>query len=287
MISVVIPLYNKEAYITATIESVLAQSFQDFEIIIVNDGSTDGSVAKVKAFTDNRIRLIHQENGGVSVARNRGIEEAKYEWVALLDGDDLWKPEYLQTLWNLHLKYPECRVCATNYEFMDHTGRVTPTKINKLPFTGEDGILSNYFEVAACSHPPIWTSAVMIQHEAIQSVGGFPVGVKSGEDLLTWARLAVRYQIVYSKTICSTYKLGRSISRPPEPIDLIGKQLEEITYNKGVKCYIAYWYKMRMCRCLAHGMFSAALLAFYKSVRYNPFQLKIYLSILLYTYKSL
>lgn len=198
MISVVIPLYNKAEFITRTIESVLVQTFQSFEIVVVNDGSTDGSVEAVEAIVDSRIRIIHQENGGVSSARNNGIEEARFEWIALLDGDDIWKPEYLQTQWDLHLKYSECDVCACNYEFCDHTGKVTPTRINKLPFEGEDGILTNYFEVASCSHPPLWTSAIMAKRSAFLTVGGFPVGVKSGEDLLTWARLAVKYKIAYS-----------------------------------------------------------------------------------------
>jgi glycosyltransferase involved in cell wall biosynthesis len=82
MFSVIIPLYNKELSISNTIQSVLDQTFQNFEIVIVNDGSTDNSVKEVEKFDDKRIRLIHQENKGVSAARNRGIEEAKYEWIA-------------------------------------------------------------------------------------------------------------------------------------------------------------------------------------------------------------
>ena len=91
MISVVIPLYNKEKQIKRTIQSVLTQTFQDFEIVIVNDGSTDNSTIEVEKIKDSRIRLIHQENAGVSAARNKGIEEAKYELIALLDADDEWK----------------------------------------------------------------------------------------------------------------------------------------------------------------------------------------------------
>ena len=91
MISVVIPLYNKEKQIKRTLQSVLTQTFQDFEIVIVNDGSTDNSTIEVEKIKDSRIRLIHQENAGVSAARNKGIEEAKYELIAFLDADDEWK----------------------------------------------------------------------------------------------------------------------------------------------------------------------------------------------------
>ena len=88
MISVVIPLYNKEKQIKRTLQSILAQTFQDFEIVIVNDGSIDNSIIEVEKVKDSRIRLIHQKNAGVSAARNKGIEEAKYELIALLD---IWK----------------------------------------------------------------------------------------------------------------------------------------------------------------------------------------------------
>ena len=145
MISVVIPLYNKEGQIAHTLQSVFTQTFQNFEIVIVDDGSTDNSVEEVEKFDDSRIRLIHQTNAGVSAARNRGIEEASGELIAFLDADDVWMPEYLATQYGLYQKYPECSVYACNYEFRDSEGKVTPTIIRKLPFEGEDGILSNYF----------------------------------------------------------------------------------------------------------------------------------------------
>ena len=97
MISVVIPLYNKEEQIADTLQSIFEQTFQDFEIVIVDDGSTDNSVEEVEKFTDSRIRLIHQINAGVSAARNRGIEEARGELIAFLDVENEWKREYFAT----------------------------------------------------------------------------------------------------------------------------------------------------------------------------------------------
>lgn len=198
MISVVIPLYNKEKQIASTLQSVLNQSFQDFEVVIVDDGSTDGSVDVVKRFSDPRIRVIKQKNAGVSVARNRGIEEANGEYVALLDGDDEWLPVYLETQIALAAKYPQCDVFATNYKFRNQNGQETPTIIRNLPFKSEDGVLSNYFQVASTSHPPICSISIMARKEAFLAIGGFPAGIKSGEDLLTWARLACKYKIAYS-----------------------------------------------------------------------------------------
>lgn len=101
MISVVIPLYNKEKQIANTLHSVLRQTFQNFEIVVVNDGSTDNSVQEVEKVNDIRIRIVHQNNAGVSAARNKGIEEARYDIIAFLDADDEWKAEYLETQYYL------------------------------------------------------------------------------------------------------------------------------------------------------------------------------------------
>lgn len=100
MISVVIPLYNKEASIKQSLMSVLSQSYQEFEVVIVDDGSTDNSVAKVEEIQDSRIRLIRQENGGPSKARNTGVKNAKGEWILFLDADDELLPNAITNLWD-------------------------------------------------------------------------------------------------------------------------------------------------------------------------------------------
>ena len=255
MISVVIPLYNKENLIANTLQTVFDQTFRDFEIVIVNDGSTDGSADVVRGIDDPRIRLIEQPNGGVSAARNRGIAESRGEYIAFLDADDEWKPDYLATQYALAEKYPQCSVFAVNYEFRDTQGKTTPTIICKLPFNEEDGVLTNYFEVASCSHPPLWTSAVMVRKNAIESIGGFPVGIKSGEDLITWARLAVKYDIAYMRKSLAVFIFDEQAfdveqqNRVPEKIDTVGKELA-LLYDEnrniiGLRLYVALWHKMR------------------------------------------
>ena len=117
MISVVIPLYNKEQYIERAVYSVLSQTFQQFEIVIVNDGSTDGSASVIERMDNPLIRLIHQKNGGVSAARNRGIEEARFEYIAFLDADDEWKENHLEIIAGLISKFPECGVFGTSYYY--------------------------------------------------------------------------------------------------------------------------------------------------------------------------
>lgn len=254
MISVVIPLYNKEKQIINTLRSVLDQTYQDFEIVVINDGSTDNSVAEVERIQDPRIRLINQQNAGVSAARNRGIQESKGEYIALLDGDDEWKPDYLKTQIELAYKYPECDVYAVNYCFRDMTGHTLPTRINQLPFTGADGILANYFKVASCSHPPICSISIMVRKGVFESVGGFPIGIKSGEDLLTWARLACKYKIAYSTKPLAFFVESASDSNESKAIQRSGGEqyvLDELLklYSThpdivGLKDYVIRWYKI-------------------------------------------
>lgn len=285
MISIVIPLYNKEQSIASTLQTVLKQTYQDFEIVIVNDGSTDHSVEEVAKVTDPRIRLIHQNNAGVSAARNRGIEEAKGEYIAFLDADDEWKPDYLKAQYELTLKYTECSVFTCNYEFKDTQEKVTSTIIRKLPFKDEDGILSNYFEVASCSHPPLWTSAVIVKKSAIQSIGGFPVGIKSGEDLLTWARLACKYSIAYTQKSQAIYNLGEGYNNknlPPRKQDKgdpVGKGLVEL-YKKyphtcGMRKYISHWHKMRASVAIRYDEKKETVYEVYQSLKYNILNIKI------------
>lgn len=291
MISVVIPLYNKEKSIASTLRTVLNQTFSDYEIVIVNDGSTDGSVEEIEKVQDDRIRLVHQPNAGVSAARNRGIEEAKGDLIAFLDADDEWKPEYLATQYHLFQKYPECSVFACNYEFRDVSGKVTPTLIHKLPFVGGDGILSNYFEVASCSHPPICSISVMVKKQVMQAIGGFPVGVKSGEDLLTWARLSMKGQIAFCKRPLAIYNLGEGYDythlppRRQDRNDPVGRSLLQLYKSHpsviGLRHYISHWHRMRASVAIRFGERWETVREVMIGLYYNPLNVRLMMFFLL------
>lgn len=288
MISVIIPLYNKERQVEATLRSVLAQTYPHFEVVVVDDGSTDGSVARVEAVHDSRIRLVRQANAGVSAARNRGIAEARYDLLAFLDADDVWLPDYLATQLALVQRYPACSVFACNYAFRDATGRESPTVIRRLPFTGTDGLLTNYFEVAACSHPPICSISIVVRKTAIRAVGGFPAGIAHGEDLLTWARLAVHCQIAYTKAVCAVYVLKAAHGDGSRPVNIpqgnaVGRQLEQLLglctgqTRRDLRAYIGRWYKIRAHLFLRGGERMNALVNICRVVRFQPTERKIYL----------
>jgi glycosyltransferase involved in cell wall biosynthesis len=256
MFSVVIPLYNKEQYISRTIQSVLDQTFQDFEIVIVNDGSTDGSVAELEKFDDERIHLVHQDNAGVSAARNRGIEKAKYELIAFLDADDLWEKDFLETMVMLKNNYEKCSIFAVNYKIQAQDNSTKSIIINGLPEGFKKGILHSYFQIASQSDPILWTSSIVVKKEAIESIGGFPLGIHAGEDLLTWARLASRFDIAYTleqKAIfCRWDAPEHNVPRTPDSHDKVGEGLRVLLTEGdqdkivGLENYIAYWHKIRV-----------------------------------------
>lgn len=200
MFSVVIPLYNKELSIRNTLLSVLKQSYQNFEILVVNDGSIDGSIDAVKTINDERIRLINQENQGVSAARNRGIKEANYEWIAFLDGDDLWESNHLEEIVKMMKVFPENKIYVTSFEFSDKRKMFKHERNNPI-FK-----IDNYFK-EAIKENLLWTSIVVVHAQCFIDVGDFNINLNRGEDLDLWARLAKRYSIVKSTKITAIYNI--------------------------------------------------------------------------------
>jgi glycosyltransferase involved in cell wall biosynthesis len=284
-ISVVIPLYNKKATIARALESVKCQTVQPREIIVVDDGSTDGSSEVVELLGIRGLRLIHQENAGVSAARNKGVREAVSEWIAFLDADDEWMAEYLEELSILYDEFPHSGVLATAYYFGTHRGEIQPLELNGLTFK-RVGIMTNYFEVAARSAPPLWSSAVCVRKSALMKIGCFPEGVRSGEDLLTWARLAAHYDIAYSMNPLAVFwqdaahVYDAKPNRIPDMGDPVGKGLRELasqeSKSNGIRFYLAHWHKMRASIYLRLGLRRLSVLECLKSLSYNTINPKIY-----------
>jgi len=204
--SIVIPLYNKAPYIERAIQSILTQTFQDFEIIVINDGSTDSSIEIVKSISDSRIRLVKQKNAGASVARNRGIKESKSDLIAFLDADDVWKTKFLETILRLIKNYPEAGAYATAYKLHKPNGKIILPKYKDVPPFPWEGLIPNYFQ-SALYQPPVCTSAVAIPKYIFMDVGGFPIGKPLGEDLDMWGRIALKYPIAFSWQVGATYFL--------------------------------------------------------------------------------
>lgn len=197
-ISVIIPLYNKAPHIARAIDSVLSQTVQNFEILVIDDGSTDNGGQIVASYADSRIRLTRQENQGVSAARNRGIFEAQADFLAFLDADDEWGKDHLEVLFRLRRNFPEAGAYSTAYIHVCPGDKRIPVKIKKIPSAPWEGLLPDYFLSASFGEPPVWSSAVAIPHTIFHNVGLFKASEKLGEDLDMWGRIALRYPIAFS-----------------------------------------------------------------------------------------
>ncbi|AXP81729.1 Putative glycosyltransferase EpsH [Mariniflexile rhizosphaerae] len=206
--SVVISLYNKEKHIQSTIESVLAQSFVDFEIVVVNDGSTDNSEAIVRSINDKRIQIYSQENKGVSAARNLGIEKAKAELVAFLDADDYWYPNHLETLKTLYKILPNCGLYATAYVKQFNTVKINSIYKNIPTTPNWMGIVADYFESSQINSIA-WTSAVMIPKKVFDTIGNFDTKITlgAGEDTDLWIRVGLKYDVGFCNTVTAIHNL--------------------------------------------------------------------------------
>ena len=200
--SVVIPLYNKEKHIKDVLRSVLAQSFQDYEIIVIDDGSTDNSIDKVEEIVSDKIQVYRQENQGVAVARNKGIEYARGEYIAFLDADDIWKKNYLLTIDKLINNYPQSDIFVTAYEILMKNGKINYSK----QLNPREGCLTSYWKTLKEKYDFVWTSATTVRKSALIEAGKFKPGEKIGQDLDMWSRVARRNpRVAYSAEVCVRY----------------------------------------------------------------------------------
>lgn len=198
MISVVIPLYNKAQSIKNTLNSVLSQSFQNFEIVVVDDGSTDESADVVTQINDNRIRLIRKDNGGVCSARNRGIKEAKYDYIALLDADDGWDKDYLTEQIKLIEDFPEAAMWGINFAEL-YNGKLIRELPTGLP-KGFRGVVEGYFDKTLLNgriSDLFCSTSVVIRKSAFEVAGMFDERIKYSEDIDMWYRIIANYPVVF------------------------------------------------------------------------------------------
>ncbi len=190
--TVVMPLWNKEREVARAVTSVLSQQLGELELLVVDDGSTDGSRAAVEAIHDPRLRLLTQSNAGVSAARNAGIARATAPAIAFLDADDEWLPDFLERVARLMARHPQAGVFTVGYLVDMGGGRRAPARIAGLP-RRFDGLVPDYFQTAGLNLP----SSTVVRRQAFATVGTFRVGLAFGEDLDMWMRLAARFEVAF------------------------------------------------------------------------------------------
>lgn len=220
--SVIIPLYNKEAYVRKTLESVIAQTYKDFECIVVDDGSTDNSADVVRELVignsklvNDQFRLISQPNAGVAAARNNGVAVSHGEYVCFLDADDWWEPTFLEEMDKLISEYPDAGIYATNYIYYK------PGKTH-VALNLSRGYI-NYPEAYAKNLVmPVTSITTCMPRRVFDEMGGFPLGIKLGEDFILWAKTALYYPIAfcekplayYNNDIPASMRATRNLHKP-------------------------------------------------------------------------
>lgn len=199
--SVIIPLFNKEKFIESTLKSVLCQTFIDFEILIINDGSTDKSEEKILQFDDGRIRYFIKENGGASSARNYGIEKAQSNYITFIDADDYWYPNFLQEMFENINRFQEQKIFSAAIEIE------TPKKIVPAVYSIQktnDFEIVNYFS-ASSKETVICTSCAVFYKSIFDEIGNFDTKIKSGQDTDLWIRIGLVYPVLFSWKILARY----------------------------------------------------------------------------------
>lgn len=214
LVSVIIPLYNKAGSIMSTLHSLQCQTYADFEIVVVNDGSTDNSPEIVSGIKDRRIRIINQRNSGVSVARNRGAAEAGGEYIFFLDADDFVYPHCIQTLVNLKEKYPDADLWSGNYEMVNGDRKNTVLSLSEEGYVRE-----------ASKH--IWLrtwhfriGSYLIKKRVFLEMKGFDERMAIGEDFYFLSQFAGKYKAAYTPVLLMSYCCdNKSLSLKKYPVE--------------------------------------------------------------------
>ncbi len=240
--SVVVSVYNKANFVEKTIASILRQSFSGFELIVVDDGSTDDSLEKLYSIEDERITIYPTKNQGVSKARNYGLSKAKCNYIALSDGDDIWLENHLSELKTLIEAFPNCGIYATSYEKHFFERYVTQPKFSNVdhPFFG---IVGDYFRTSLVDNI-LWTSAVAIPKQVIDDGFVFDESIGCGEDIDLWIRIAKDYNVAFSSK-STAHKMIHSkdnhlslTKNIPDLISILDKHEKDEKNNPSLKAYL-------------------------------------------------
>lgn len=253
--SVIIPLYNKAPYVAKAIKSVLTQTFVDYELVVVDDGSRDESAAiasQVIIGYDN-CRLIQQENAGAGMARNNGVAASQGDYLCFLDADDWWEETFLEEMTKLIEDCPEAGIYGTGYTIVNETRHKTRVAPIGLEMGFEKGYI-NYCQVYAKTLVmPLTSISIAIPRPVFNEMGGFPKGIKLGEDFLLWIHIALKYKVAFLNKPLSFYNqdvdvIHRGVGRLHKPqehmlwnlTDLESLEKKDVDYKKlvdGLRTY--------------------------------------------------
>lgn len=231
--SVIVPLYNKEPYFEKALKSILNQTFSDFELIVVNDGSKDNSPTVAQRVLDGvkNAKIINQVNAGVSTARNNGVAASKGDYICFLDADDWWEPTFLEEMDKLIEDYPESGIYGTGYNIINEHKRRTRIAPIGVDEGFEKGYI-NYCQVYAKTLAmPLWTGAVCTPRHIFDEFGGFRANLKLGEDFDLWIRIALKYKVAFLNKPLSDY--NQDVDSANRSVEKLHKPENHMLWNLG------------------------------------------------------
>jgi glycosyltransferase involved in cell wall biosynthesis len=231
--SVIIPLYNKAPYVVKTIQSVLAQTFTDYELVIMDDGSKDNSfeVAKNAIESHSQCHLYKQGNAGVSMARNNAVALSRGEYLCFLDADDWWDSTFLEEMSKLIADFPEAGIYGTNYTIVNETKHKTRVAPLGLEPGFEKGYINYCHVYAKTLAMPLTSISVSIPRGVFDEMKGFPQGIKLGEDFLLWIRIALKYKVAFLNEPLAYY--NQDVDASNRGVGRLHKPEEHMLWNVG------------------------------------------------------
>ena len=214
------PVYNKRAYLRKAVESVLAQTFGDWELVMVENGSTDGSDVLAASFDDPRITLLRQAHTGVSAARNSGVAHSAAPWVCFLDADDWWEPTFLEEMAGLTDRHPGAGLYTTRYYIVKNSvRRLAPHAVGDTFAEGEIDYFRCYADTLCM---PLCVGSVCMPRRLFDELRGFRTDLHLGEDFDLWVRIALRHSVVllnrplfnYNQDVAKKYRSTQQLHPP-------------------------------------------------------------------------
>ncbi len=289
-VSVIIPTYNYGKYIDKAIDSVLAQTYQNFEIIVVDDGSTDNTEEIVLGRYKDNVRYFYQENRGAPAARNSGTKRVRGRYLVFLDADDFLHHEYLQKMVAGLNSSKEAGWIYCRWQYVDTKGNIQESAFSNTPFAYRKKLRGNIF-MEMLSGSLICCCAVLIKSECVEEVGGFDERLTAFQDYDLWLRIARRYEVEYIDDVLAFVTLHEgSISTKGKPYpsrSIINSKIEE-NYSDYIVRLGVKWRKIKAAeyyylgnKMLKNGGIDDAMKFFKYSIRQYPLQKRIYFEILL------
>ncbi|MFT3893204.1 MAG: glycosyltransferase [Anaerolineales bacterium] len=224
LVSVIIPNYNHAKYVGDAVRSVLAQDYRHYEIIVVDDGSTDNSREVLSAFGD-QIQCIYKKNAGLSAARNTGIDASNGSLIGVLDADDMYEPYYLSKLVSALQENPDAQGIYCGYQFVDHTNNLLP-QIESRPVESDklyEALLDGNFFVP---------EAIFLRRAVYEDVGLFDEALRACEDWDVWLRVAKKYKIIYCADILTRHRVLPG-SMSTDPLRMLNNRLAVLKKHVG------------------------------------------------------